>query len=497
MCRRQRRYAQRNDRNMYIRKCDKTGRTIVSAHHPDKPFPVYAIDVWWSDAYDPYSYGRDFDFNRPFFEQFKELSFSVPRAAAIVVNSENCDYTIFTLQCRNCFLSSRLADAEDIYYTYFALKSRSCFDGYNLNECELCYESIDCGKCYQCFYTQSSKGCFNLMFCSDMSGCSDCFGCVGLVQKKYNFFNQQLSKEEYEKRVKEWWDGSHEAYLRCSAAFEEHRKKFPVRAAQIFNSENASGTYIFDSKNVFQSFDVTGSEDALNCTQTESCKDVMDCDFMYACEHSYEVIAGGKSMRNLFCFSAVGNNSDMLYSNYCNNGNQNLFGCVGMKQGKYCILNKQYTKEEYEKLATRVIEHMQKTGEWGEYFPAELSTVAYNESVAQERFPLSKEEVLARGWNWYDASPNTVAQAEGENVVHCEVSGKAFRLIPQELKFYKDMNLPLPMRHPDVRHKDRLARRNPYELHESTCRKCGAAVMTDQKEDKQIYCHKCYLAEVY
>jgi hypothetical protein len=482
---------------MYRRTCDKTGRAIISAHHPKKAFPVYAIDVWWSDAYDPHAYGRDFDFSRPFFEQFKELSNTVPRAAAIVVNSENCDYTVFTLQSRNCFLSSRLADSEDIYYTYLALKSRSCFDSYNLMECELCYESVDCGKCYQCFYTTSSKGSFNLLFCSDMSGCSDCFGCVGLVQKKYCVFNQQLSKEEYEKRVKEWWDGSHESMLRCKAAFADFAKQFPVRATQVFNSENVQGSHVFESKNVYNSYDVVGSEDVLNSTQIETSKDMMDCDFTYACELSYEVIAGGRSMRNLFAFSLVGNNNDVMYSHYCNNGNMNLFGCVGMKNGKYSILNKQYTKEEYEALVPRIIEHMQKTGEWGEGFPMELSTMSYNESVAHERFPLSKEEVLARGWSWYDAPESSVAAAEGENVVRCEVSGKAFRLIPQELKFYKDMGLPLPTRHPDVRHKDRLALRTPYQLHETQCRKCGTTTWTDQNEDKIIYCQKCYLEAVY
>ena len=497
-CRRQRRYAFRNDRKLYKRKCDKTGRNIISSHHPGKVFPVYANDVWWSDAFDPYAYGRDFDFNRPFFEQMKELSDSVPRSACIVVNSENCDYTAFTLQCRNCFLSSRLADSEDIYYTYLALNSRNCFDGYNLSQCELCYECIDCGKCYQCFYTERSKGSFNLIFCADMAGCNDCFGCVGLVQKKYHFFNEALSKEEYEKRVKEWLDGSKESVERTRLAFEEHRKKYPVRATNVFNSENVVGSSVFDSRNIWNSFDIVGCEDALDCSQTEFSKDVMDCDFFYQCELCYETIASGKSMRNLFSFSVIGGNSDVLYSSYCNNSNQNLFGCVGMRNAKFCVLNKQYSKEEYESLASRVIAHMQKTGEWGEFFPVELSTVAYNETVAQDAFPLSKEEVLERGWEWYDAPEATLAAAEGENTVKCEVSDRVFRLIPQELKFYKEMGLPLPTRHPDVRHADRLSKRNPYVLRKTKCQKCAREVDTDYPTDAPvIYCHECYLKDVY
>ena len=497
-CRRQRRYAFRNDRKLYKRKCDKTGRNIISVHHPQKPYPVYAIDVWWSDAYDPYAYGRDFDFNRPFFEQMKELSDAVPRAACVVVNSENCDYTVFTLHCRNCFLSSRLADSEDIYYAYLAWNSRNCFDGYNLNKCELCYECIDCGQCYQCFYTERSKGCFNLMFCSDMSGCSDCFGCIGLVQKKYYFFNKALSKEDYEKKVKEWWDGSVEALKCTKTAFEEHQKKYPVRATPVFNSENVNGSHIFESRNVWNSFDVVNCEDVLDCSQVEFSKDLMDCDFFYQCELCYETIASGKSMRNLFSFALVGGANDVLYSNDCNNANQNLFGCVGMKNSKYCVLNKQYSKEEYEKLAAQVVVHMQKTGEWGEFFPIEMSTMAYNESAVQERYSLTKDEVLKEGWSWYDVEESSVAQAEGENTVKCEVSGRVFRLIPQELKFYKEMGLSLPTRHPEVRHADRLSKRNPYVLRKTKCQKCAREVDTDYPTDAPvIYCHECYLKDVY
>ena len=40
------------------------------------------------------------------------------------------------------------------------------------------------------------------------------------------------------------------------------------------------------------------------------------------------------------------------------------FGCVGLRNKSYCILNKQYTKEEYETLVPRIIAHMRETGEW-------------------------------------------------------------------------------------------------------------------------------------
>jgi len=64
-----------------------------------------------------------------------------------------------------------------------------------------------------------------------------------------------------------------------------------------------------------------------------------------------------------------------------------------LNTAKYCILNKQYTKEEYEKLMPKIIEYMEKTEEWGEFFPASLSPFGYNETIAMEYFPLTREEV--------------------------------------------------------------------------------------------------------
>lgn len=65
-------------------------------------------------------------------------------------------------------------------------------------------------------------------------------------------------------------------------------------------------------------------------------------------------------------------------------------------------MNLAYSVHEYEELCGKIIEHMESTGEWGEYFPHELSPFGYNETVAQEYFPMEEKEVKEKGWNWYD-----------------------------------------------------------------------------------------------
>ena len=98
--------ATRNEWKLYRRKCDFTGDEIISAYPSDSPFKVYKNEVWWGNEWEALEYGRDFDFNRPFFEQFAELQKDVPREGTTVFNSENCDYNCHIRESRNCYLNS-------------------------------------------------------------------------------------------------------------------------------------------------------------------------------------------------------------------------------------------------------------------------------------------------------------------------------------------------------------------------------------------------------
>jgi hypothetical protein len=53
--------------------------------------------------------------------------------------------------------------------------------------------------------------------------------------------------------------------------------------------------------------------------------------------------------------------------------------------------------------------------------------------------------------------------------IECEVTKKPFRIIKQELEFYRKYNLPIPRRHPDQRHLDRMKLRNPRKLFTRVC----------------------------
>ena len=179
----------------------------------------------------------------------------------------------------------------------------------------------------------------------------------------------------------------------------------------------------------------------------------------------------------MFTFMVLG--SEILYSMYCAKNVSHLFGCVGLHNKQYCVLNKQYSKEEYEKLVAKIIEQMQHTGERGQFFHPALSPFGYNETVAQEYYPSTFEQVRSLGYNRsaYEApQPTAESVIQGKDLpmnieevsddilksaIACEVTGKLFRIEKKELLFYRKHHLPLPRKHPDQRHLERMVYKTP------------------------------------
>ncbi len=365
-----RRIVWRNERGLYRRKCDKTGETIISWISPDKPHKVYKKSEWWGDSWDARDYGRDFDFNRPFFEQFEELLKEVPWIDLLVDNTVNSDYTNFCNNLKNCYLVYASNNNQDSMYCSYVWGANDCIDCLQLFDCQLCYECVDLTNCYGCKFLRNCNNCSDLAFCYGCQNCQNCAFCVNLVGKKYCFFNEQLSEAQYKKRLAEVDTGSYSAVRKAKKLFEEHKKKFPVRFAKILNCENCTGDEIKNCKNTDEAFDSSGAED---CKWLWLCSDpVKDCYDVSGTEQAelcYDTVCVGiPATRVLFSVYVWKGINEVLYS-VLSPGSKNCFGVMGLKFGKYCILNKQYTKEGYEKMIVKIIEHMKETSEWGELFP--------------------------------------------------------------------------------------------------------------------------------
>ncbi len=515
-CRSQNRTAHRNEQYLYHRKSDFSGKQLISLY-PEKaplgkPYKIYTQDEWNSDKWDPLEYGRDFDFSRPFFEQFAELSKDVPRLPLMQVSNENSPFTTGTGYCKNCHLINSSEYCEDCYYGKLLQSCRSSVDCSYLYDSEYCYECFSVYKSYNCVHLSYSSNCSDCWFSENLTGCRNCILCTNLSHKEYYFMNQKLDKEEYKSRL-ELLKGSYLNFEKAKEVLKKLKMERIRKYANIINSENCTGDFIENSKNCLECYDINGSQDCKYVMVGVEIKDVYDCSNMYVKpELNYQVMGTIETYNVAFTIYAF-HSQNILYSEQVFNS-KDIFGCVGLKRKQYCIFNKQYTKEEYEKLVPKIIEHMKKTGEWGLFFPIKYSPHCYNESLSSEYYPLTKEEVTKKGWNWHEEDGDSayegpvveisddvddVPEDITEKILRCKKSSKFYKIMPQELKFYKTIGIPLPRICPDQRHKDRMEIRNPRQLWDRKCDKCGVDLKStyDPKKTETIYCEKCYLETVY
>ncbi len=513
-CRLQQRLAFRNERSLYHRKCDLSGKPIITNYAPSSPYKVFDSNEWWSDQWDALSYGRDFDFNRSFSEQFKELLLAVPHAALTTRNTENSAYCNFALNQKNTYLIFGSGGAEDCMYGKYVTGSKDCVDCLAVYNCELCYEGIGSERCYNCRYFVDCRACTDCLMVDNCQSCQNCIACFGLVSKEYYVLNQYVGKEQFEAIKQEYDVLTPEKVDTLRRKLDELKANLPHREGRIFASEHCSGDNIYNSKNCELCFDIKECEDCKFINFSPKNRRAYDVTFSAPgdVEFCYQMCSTTAVQNCMFSF-LIWSGSKVFYSEECHNCND-CFGCTGLKNKRYCIFNKQYTPEEYEATVARIIEHMQKTGEWGEYLDYKLAMFGYNETVAQEYYPLSKEQALAMGANWHD---KTVERLDGSTmnlvpsdirevgddilgkVLICEVTGRPYKIIPQELAFYRRMKVPLPRRHCDQRHMDRVNLHSPYYLFDRNCSNCGKAIQTTYSQERAriVYCEKCYLEALY
>lgn len=513
-CRQQRRLAMRNERTLYHRKSDLTGKQIIAMFAPSSPYKVYDQDEWWSDQWDANEYGREFDFNKTFSEQFKALQLAVPHVSLNNVNVENGYYTNFALNQKNSYLVFGGSNNEDCIYGKFIPGCKDCVDNYSVYYSELCYEGVSCERCYNCKFLINSRNCSDCIMIENCQSCQNCIGCFGLQAKQYYVFNQFIGKEKYEEIIKDYQALTTAKIIFLRNKLNEIKSKLPHVSTNIFASEDCTGDNIYNSKNCHYAFNINGCEDCKYIFFSPKSSNTYDSTFnapdgVRFCYNVCSSVGVESGITTFYLWYG----SNILYStasHYCDN----ILGCVGLKHKKYCILNKQYSKEAYEKLVPKIVAHMVKTGEWGEYFNYDLSLFGYNETVAQEYYPLTKDQALQLGANWQQEDQkeqyqgaafkppeniNEVNESICNQILTCEATGKNYKIIPQELKFYKKMGLPIPNLSPDQRHLKRLALHNPLKLWTRNCAKCGQAIQTsfNPKRPEIVYCQNCYLKEVY
>ena len=543
-CRLIRRLARRNERTFYRRECEKCHKQIITVLSPESGLINYCSECWWSDSWDGLDYPYTFDESKPILAQLQALFKTVPAMNLYGLYSTkiNSEYTNMASWLKNCYLVTYSDYCENITYGSFINHSKDSVDNLMGNQLELCYQTINCNQCYRTFYSVDCESCTDVWFSKNCSGCNNCFGCVNLKKQSYHIFNQPYDKDSYEKKVRELFDCSSESIAKIQADAKTFWRDFPQKYTHGWRNIESTGDYLNDTKNAKNCFIGFEMEDCRYCSfVTGKITDTYDfANFGANSSLMYEVFQGGDQTSNIrMCQWAITNCRNLEYCLFCTSC-QDCFACVGLNKRQYCIFNIQYTKEEYANLRQKFVNHMNEIPyidsagliyKYGEFFPIEFSPFAYNETTAQELFPLTKAEALMKGYRWYEDAkrnyqttiearnlPKTIAEVSDSivnEVIACDHGGTcneqcatAFKIIPAELQFYRQMNLPLPRLCPNCRHAARLKYRNPMQLWQRTCDckkdhphhigACTNTFKTSYSPDspEKVYCEHCYQQEV-
>jgi len=552
-CRMVRRMTWRNESALYRRQCGLCKKSIITIYAKESPFTVYCRECWISDQWDARSYGKEYDWSTNFFTQFRKCMESVP---LVLVDSKgtmiDSEYGNYNANCKNCYLCFSTALSEDSLYCSYSQDLKQCLDSTRLRGGELCYEAIDSEKDYSCAFINRTRESVDSSFLFECSGVTNCFMSANVRHKSYVFRERYLSVEDYRSEIKNIDLGSFRQVQNLEEEFTKLKASVLHKYTEIKNSVKATGNNITNSKQVQYSFDVIDSEDVKYSIRVfKGCRDIYDCHGVLSGELVYEGFGCGILPRNnLFSFS-IDVSRDLAYCAMCRDC-VSCFGCVGLRNKQYCILNQQYTKEAYEELVPKIIQHMNdmpytdKKGrvyQYGEFFPPELSPFSYNETIAQEYFPLTQEQALEKGYRWKNPEtknyniqipnnklPDNIKDVQDDiinQIIECAHQGQcteqcttAFKIINQELAFYRQMNLPLPRLCPNCRHYQRLKQRNPLKLWHRSCQcsgekssngvyqntvshshgnnPCPTEFETSYAPERPeiVYCEQCYQAEV-
>lgn len=497
---------------LHTETCDKSGEPIITIFNK-KHFPLYKRELWYDDTWERPS--MDIDWDRPFLDQMLELQRKTPHFHVLGYKNENCDYAEDIWFSKNCYMCRHIGYGEDLLYCYRMVTNKECTDCTYCMKTERCYSCIYCIESFNLYFSLYTNNSSESYFLYDCRNCHNCVMCWNLRNKQYYIRNKPYTKEEYFRKIEEMKLTSRSSLLALQEEFLEHLKNEAIhRIDRNLKTEESLGNHLVNCKNVQDGYFWEDAEDCSAVFRGAENKDIYNSVGMFKCELShlscqatetYQVSHALYSANCKFC-QFIDQCVDSKY----------LLGCVGLYKKQYCILNKQYAKEEYEKLYPRVMQKLKEEGALTSFFPVTFSYSGYNQSLAALFFRETKETATKKGFTWEESmtepqeqgvSGNTLPDSAEDvsekylnTIYSCSVTKHSFKFIDQEIRFYKKMNLPLPEHYPELRQLRRYQLIPPVDSREATCSKCDKQITVFYPEHwhyKHIYCDTCYNQAIY
>ncbi len=390
-----------------------------------------------------------------------------------------------------------------------------CIAGINISDC---YRVSHSSRLHNCQFISESYDCIDSTFLFDCRNCDHCFGASNKRNKKYLWWNEQLTKEEWEVRRAE-------IDLASYAVSQEMLKKFYAMIADTVWPENFN----------VQTTGSTG-EYLIQCSDNSHSSFGRDGHHNYYCYGLWDGATG-----NAFCCAVPGNDSyfagpltnsaNIKFSAMmvrCDNCEYsfgcyectNCFGCVGLRHKKFHILNKEYSEEEYWKKLDELKCAMLDRKEYGQTLPSAFSTSYIPEGGPMIYLGAEVEDCQKIGMPTYpidsDGAFGTM-RLEGKEVASANdlpdhldqiddswagkimmdtENNRPFTYLKPEIVFYKKHKLAVPRQHFTARVRNLIWTTNTGIFEERKCAKCEKTLTVATNRiwpDRKIYCEACYL----
>ncbi|MCX6807986.1 MAG: hypothetical protein NTZ80_04305 [Patescibacteria group bacterium] len=498
---------------LYKRKCDATGNGIISVFSENCPYPVWKREYWLENASPPFA---EYNMNQLFFNQVWDLFQKCPIPHNIGAGNENCDYADDWWYSKNCYLCHSGLNCENVYYSYRALRLRDCQYCVFSFDSELCVDLINCFNCYSVDYALNCRQCNNGHFLFDCQNCSDCILCWNLRNKKYCIENQQMTKDQYEVERQKYDFSSLKVYRLAKEKFSQLIKnKAWWKNISVEKCENCTGDYLENAKNCHNCFMMQENEDCVNFMRGLYNKDNVDCTSNLSSELCYYTcMAQDKCYDIRFCYNVI----TCKYLEYCAScfKCENCFACCGLVNRQYCILNKQYEKNEYLNLKEKIIDAIKKNGEYRKFFPGHFAPNPYEESLSGIHWTLTVEGQKAFGFRVKISAEQKISEYllpkeipdssknADENICKKifwdDLEKRPFQITKRDLEFAKKNNIPLQ----NSFYIRRLKENFDWmfftgELRETKCFETGQKIMTSlpPELDGRILSEESYLKKIY
>ncbi len=499
----------------------KSGEPILSYIHPDNPIPVVTDADWHAmDIGGLQEYQREIDPAQPFFEQFRSLAHVVPMGARREWKNVVNTVGVGMWDIEDSYLVFSTVGVKRCMYTFYCLEgSEDITQSVHINHSQNCFGSTQITRCHSCTVAVISFDCLKCDFVYDCRNCEFVFGGANLRNKKYVWFNEQLSKDEWERRRAA-------VDLSCRSVFKEYQQKFLQLVEQSATPEHFN----------VNAPDCTGDylTDCVRCKDCYSSQRLTDCAYMHGstgAEGSAFCVGAYPATQSWMC-SMISNSSNLKYSmtcgrsqnlEYCFNCHdcENCFGCDGLRNRKFCIGNVQYSEDEYWRRVDALKCAMLERGEYGQFFPQDLSPTGMQFSHSAMYYRLSTADVQALGAPLYDpdqgvvlapkktveeppkdasAAPDCLRDVDPAVWVSKPFMDERVRrrwsVVPKEFAYYTDRQLPFPEEHYSSRLQKQIQMMNQPAFEQLPCVVCQKPVQVGRNPaftKRRVHCMSCYL----